>query len=238
MTINGKNTVTVWNAKQHHIIIGHNEVDRSSKWIRSAILPHFGAGYLGFKQISVDMIMNGASREAIIGNISNILAEIEKGPAKLAFDGYTHQFEGVLKSSKIDEVVMRRFHKLSLTFIGYEYGTEVLATGVGSVAVTNPGNILSPVKLEITPSATATDVTVTGLCRDPRTGEDLPVTLETVTQGRVILLDGANGLFKDGTALKADLDIKALPGIIGGSATITCSDASAVMALSVLPLYM
>lgn len=237
MTINGTN-ITTWSAVQHHIDIGHHEVNRDSQWIRSAILPHFGAGYIGFKTLDVDMLVYGDNREQIIGKTSNLLAVLQDGPVSLDLDDYTHNFEVVLKSYKVSEFVMRRVHKVSLSFIGYEYGAEILATGRGSVALTNPGNILSPAKLEITPSANRTNVTVQGLCRDPRTGADLPVTLETVTQGVVITLDGANGLFKEGNNLKADLDIKSMPGFVHGAATVSCSDSAAVMSLTVLPLYM
>lgn len=238
MTINGVNTKTRWSAVQHHIEVGHHEVNRDSQWIRSAILPHFGAGYIGFKPLDVDMLVYGDNREQIISKTSDLLAELQADPAVLDLDDYAHNFRVVLKSYKVSEFAMRRVHKVSLSFIGYEYGTEILATGSGSVALTNPGNILSPAKLEITPSANRQNVTVQGLCRDPRTGEDLPVTLESVTQGVVITLDGANGLFKEGGNLKADLDIKAMPGFVKGAATVSCSDSAAVMSLTCLPLYM
>lgn len=247
MTIDGID-VSTYGARQHHVEFGHHGISNESQWIRSAILPHFSKNMIDFKSIGIDLIVKPLQsqsalepRIAIYQNIGSILSTL-LGPVDLELDGVPHKFTAILKDHKFSEVAMRKWHKLSLTFDGYEYGTEVTATGTGSVTITNPGNILSPVLLTITPSATTTNVRITGLCRNPLTGEDEPVVLDSVTSGKVITLDGANGLFTEGTGnaktLKGDITIKTMPGILGGQKTISCTQSGASLSATVLPLYM
>ena len=247
MTIDGTN-ITMYGARQHHVEFGHHEISNESEWIRSAILPHFSKNTIAFKEFSIDLIMKPLQaqsslnpRIAIYKNIGNLLSTL-LGPVDLVLDDIPNKFKAIMKSYKVAEVSARKFHKLTLSFNGYEYGTEVTATGTGSVTISNPGNILSPVLLTLTPGATASNVRISGICRNPHTGEDEPVVLGSVTKNKVITLDGANGLFTEGSGnaetLKADITIKSPPGILGGQNTITSTQASMAMTAKVLPLYM
>ena len=243
MTINGVE-VSTFGARQSHITFGHHTYSNESAWIRSSPLPHLENNYIGFKSFEVDLIVKPIAgqqaenaRDAINKNISDLLAELLQ-PAVLELDGFSHSFKGILKSHKVDEMSPRHWHKLTLEFDGYEYGTEITYSGTSSITIVNPGNILSPLLLEIMPTATVNNVTVTGICRNPHTGADMPVTMGKITQNKVIRLDGANGLFTEDGALKSNIDIRVPPAITGGTHTITCSAASASMVATVLPLYM
>ena len=237
MTINGVNIGTYYGAKQHRMSVGHCDVKNNSAWISAALLPHFEPGYVGFKQIDMEFIVKGASRDAIIANRSKLLAAL-MSDAVIVPDNYPRKFRTVMKSHKEEEVSQKRWHKVTVALIGYEYGTEVTVTGTSSVSATNPGTIVSPALLQITPTANKSNVIITGLCRNPRTGADMPVTLGTVKAQKVIVLDGANGLFTEDGSLKPDINIQYPPGVAPGLATVTCSDTSAALSLSILPLYM
>ena len=229
--------ISTFNAKQHKVSIGHADYKNSSEWISAAVLPHLEAGYIGFKQLDITFIVKGADREAIILNRSKLLAAL-RDPCTLTLDGFTHKFRGFMKSHKITETAKDRFHAVGVTMTVYEYGDEVVATGIGSVSALNPGTLISPVELQITPVSTEADITITGLCRNPRTGADMPVLLETVTATHVIILDGANGVFTEAGQLKPDIDIQYPPCVAPGTAEITCSAATAILQLTILPLYM
>ena len=236
MTINDVDISTM-GAVQHHVDIGHAEVKNGSTWVNAALLPHFENGYLGFKQIDIDFLVRGASREDIINKRGQLLSQFV-APVDLVLDGFTHRFKVAMKSHKEDEMIMRRTHKVSVSLLGYEYGTEVIATGTSRISTSNPGTLVSPVRLEITPNANASNVTITGLVRNPRTGADMPVQIGSMTKSKVITLDGANGLFTEDGALKPDIDIQHPPGVAPGAVTVTCSSPTAIMAMSILPLYM
>ena len=245
MTINGID-ISVYGARQHHVEFGFHQLKNDSAWIRSAILPHMAKNYLDFKQFSVDVIVKpfGSQsslhpRDAIHANVSNLLSALLE-PAVIVLDNISHTFHAVLTGHKENEISPRRFHKVTLEFAGYEYGAQVVETGTGSVTVSNPGNLLSPLRLKIVPSANASNVTITGACPSSVTGEDSTITLATVTSGRQIVLDGANGIFWEGnqSTLKTGITIAALPGVKPGSTTITCSQSGAALTATVLPMYM
>ena len=243
MTINGTN-ISTYGASQHHVEFGYHEISNDSAWIRSAILPHMGRNYIGFKTISVDVMVKPLQaqsamhpRDAIHANISNLLASL-LAPVDLVLDNHSHTFHVVLKSHKLNEVVPRRFQKLTLDFDGYEYGSQVEYTGTGSVVVSNPGNLISPLKLEITPAANTSSMTITGICPDPVTGEDTTVSLATAYANKVITLDGANGLFTEDGVLKPGITIAGPPGVKPGTTTITCNKSGAALKATILPLYM
>ena len=245
MTINGTN-ISAYGAKQHHVEFGYHNISNDSAWIRSAILPHMAKNYIDFKQISVDVMVKPLAaqsamhpRDAIHANVSKLLAAL-LGPATIVLDNFSHTFQVILTGHKEQEVAPRRFHKITLEFSGYEYGTQVVATGTGSVTISNPGNIVSPLRLEITPSANATNVTITGACPSPITGNGTTITIASVTASTKIVLDGANGIFWEGTSstLKKGITIAALPAVSPGSNTIVCSQSGASLKATILPLYM
>lgn len=69
------------------------------------------------------------------------------------------------------------------------------------------------------------DLVIEGLCRDPRTGEDLPITIRNITPGKKITIDGETGLITEaGTVKIDDVDIWALPTIQPGRNQITTNN--------------
>ena len=245
MTINGTD-ISTYGARQHHVEFGYHGIKNDSAWIRSATLPHMARNYIDFKQFSVDVIVKPLvsqasmdQRDAIHTNVSKLLAAL-LDPVTITLTGFSHTFQAILTGHKEVEESMKRFHKITLEFSGYEYGSQVLATGTGSVTISNPGNIVSPLRLQITPSATATNVTITGACPSPITGADTTITIASVTSNKKIVLDGANGIFWEDTSstLKKGLTIAALPAVKPGSTTIVCSQTGAALSATILPLYM
>ena len=138
MTINGVD-ISVYGAHQHHVEFGFHQVNNDSAWIRCAILPHMAKNYIDFKQFSVDVMVKPLAsqsslhpRDAIHANVSNLLSALI-APAVITLDNISHTFKAVLTGHKENEVSPRRFHKVTLEFAGYEYGTQVVATGTGCV---------------------------------------------------------------------------------------------------------
>ena len=133
-----------------------------------------------------------------------------------------------------------RGHQLELDFEGYEYGANVTVqtTNASSAAltVTNPGNLVSPCCVEITPRAGAQSIVLTGLCRDSFTGEDLPVTISDIVIGKVIKIDALSGLITEAGALK-DMDIWALPSMKPGTNVVGCNNGSMTIKVTTTPLY-
>ena len=236
MTINGTN-ITTFGARLHRVNFAYGDMSNESEWIRSAVLPHLTGTVSTWKRITVELFVYGEGRDEIHSRVSSLYAAL-LSPADIVFDNIAHYFKMVLVNHSEEEFTPKKKHKVTLELQGYEYGDTVTVSGGSSISVTNPGSAESPLRLSITPSATATNVKLTGVCRNKRTGEDMPVTLQTMTSGTVIVLDGANGLFTEGTALKGDILIKAVPALKPGTTVISSDNSNVALSATVLPIYL
>ena len=243
MRINGKNITEYGKVKQWRVDIKPRKFDHDSEWPRGSPVPIFQAPFATFKEFTVTLMVYGSGREDILHRISNILADLTD-VTELELDGWNHGFCGVLEESEVKElsdISRHRFQQLELQFSGYEHGDKVAATVNGSetIQITNPGNMVSPVALELTPTIGAASVKITGLCRDSNTGADLPVTVKNLTTGNKIVLDGITGLITENGELKAgDVDMWELPTLLSGSNTITIDTEYVNLKVTVLPIYM
>lgn len=242
MLINGKNITEYGKVKQWRVDIKPRKMDHDSEWPRGSPMPIFQAPAATFKEITITLMVYGNGREDILHRISNILADLTD-VTELSLDGWEHGFRGVLEEADVKELSdtsRRRFQQLELQFSGYEYGDEVAASTTGaSVELTNPGNVVSPAILEITPTIGAASVEITGICRDSNTGTDLPVTIKNLTTGNKIILDGITGLITENGELKAaDVDMWELPTLLPGTNTITVDTEYVNIKVTVLPIYM
>lgn len=244
MLINGKNITEYGKTvKQWRVDIEPRKMDHDSEWPRGSPVPIFQAPEAMFKEFAITLMVYGSGREDIRNRISNILADLTD-ITDLTLDGWEHGFCGILENAEIKELSdtsRNRFQQLELQFTGYEHGDEVTAaaTGVGTIQIDNPGNMVSPAILELTPTVGAASVEVTGLCRDGSTGADLPVTIKNLTTGNKIVLNGITGLITENGKLKAgDVDMWELPTLLPGSNTITLDTEYVNLKVTVLPIYM
>lgn len=240
MKINGTD-IKDFGAKQWRVEFGQMDLKNDSEWVRGSPLPYFAVNDVGFKEIIVTLMVYGAGREAIRNRISSITALLFE-PATLELDGYTHRFMGILEKSTIKEHTdssRERFQAVELQFAGYEYaeGAVTQVSGQTEIVMMNPGNLVSPAAIELTPQIGISELRITGLCRDSVNGEDLPVMAKNLTTGETVLLDGIEGFIRKGNAVTADIDIWALPTLLPGKNTITLSSSRTEAKLRVLPLF-
>lgn len=243
MLINGKDITEYGKVKQWRVDIKPRKMDHDSEWPRGSPVPIFQTPAVTFKEIIITLMVYGSSREDILYRISNILADLVD-VAELTLDGWEHGFCGVLEEAETKELSdtsRHRFQQLELQFTGYEHGDEVTETvnGTGTIQITNPGNMVSPAILELTPTIGAASVEITGICRDSNTGADLPVTIKNLTTGNKVVLDGITGLITENGELKAgDVDMWELPTLLPGENTITIDTEYVNLKITALPIYM
>lgn len=239
MTVNGTN-ISTFGARQHSVTFTKSDISGKGEWPRSAALPFFDQIDVGFKSITVNVIVKGSSRQDIHNKVSNLLALFQQ-EADVVLDGFSCTYHVVMRSHKESELSMRRWHKVQLDLTGYGYGTPVSAqiTSGTTLTINNPGNRKeSPCILQITPRAGVASATITGICRDPMTGADLPVVVKNTTANKVVTIDGLTGLITEGTANKAgDVEIWRLPSLKPGSNSIVTSSGSLSLKVTVTPLY-
>ena len=229
--------VSIYGARQFTVTFEHCAIDNESEWMAGAALPFLDHNQVGLKEWTITLRVKGESREGIIQNCSQILALLLE-PVELTLDGFSHHFKGTLKSHKRKEKVPKRYHLLELEFEGYECGEEVTVSGKNSLTITNPGNLISPCIVEITPLIGAASITLTGLCRDT-SGADLPITIENLETGKSVILNGLTGLITQAGEQKGgEVSIWALPSMKPGENTVTVSNANMTVNVRTIPIYM
>lgn len=242
MKINGWDISEI-DAKQWRVDQDEVEMENSSEWIRGAPLPVLLNSQVGFKNFTITLLVYGYNRINIQKKIGKIIAALLE-PAELELDGYEHKFVGTLGKPKITEHsdhARKRFQILELPFAGYECA-DLMECGTfqkNTFTVVNPGQVTSPLVLELTPVSEQTQVTINGICRDSVSGVDLPVTVRDLHAGKKILLDGVTGLITEDGELKApDVDIWALPTLLPGINTIVMDNANVIVMVKILPLFL
>ena len=241
MQIN-KIDISRWHARQWSVSIGNHAITNSSEWSRGSPDPFLIGGTIGFKTIKVTLLLKNSTREFMTMDRSNIVAALME-PADITLDGFSHRFKAVLsKDASFEETVgyrQDRWHKLTLELQGYEYGPEISVSGITTLKIVNPGNLNTPAVLELLPGISTVPVTLQGICRDPTTGEDDPVTVRNLTTNKKVIIDGESGLItQEGVQKAGDVDLWELPLLAPGENTITCDNANITMTVRFKPRYM
>lgn len=235
MLINGFDVANL-NAKQFAVEFSHAVIINDSAWDKGAAAPYFAPTYTGFRSFTVVLYVKGETRQEIIQNCSDIVAKL-LGPVDLVLDGFSHYFRATLSGTPTrDERAQRQFHRLTLPFVGYEFGDEVEVEGTTELTIDNPGNMTSPCRIELTPTISTATLQLTGICRDPFTGADLPVTVNNLTTGKVVVIDGVTGLVTQDGAIK-EVDAWELPSMLPGRNIITCDNQVVNVKVTTTPLY-
>jgi hypothetical protein len=240
MTINDWDIANA-DAKLWNVTPGFHSVKNDSEWNEGDLFPTFLKNEIGFKTIkTVLLIKKEGGRKAILQRCSEILSRLLQ-PADLYLEWFDHRFFGIMTKYTHDEKSMKHWHTLTIEFDGYEYGEEVVQTfsGTKKFAVINEGNIRTPAVIEIVPQVGQASILLTGICRDVRTGEDMPVTVRNLVKDEKISLNGETGLFTcaDGNEV-ADVDIWALPELYPGTTECTSSSQSVDFVVRWRPRYM
>lgn len=244
MKINGWD-ISEAQAEQSRVVFGKHVVENRSEWTRASPVPVFMDNTIGFQGLKIDLLIRGKGREDIIKKRSQILSRLLK-TADIELDDYKNRYKGILRKHSTNETDIIRWHVLTLEFDAYEYAAQAdgspyseSASGSLQTVVTNPGNILTPAIVEIIPQIGTAQLTVTGICRDPNTGTDLPVTIRNLTTGKKVILDGETGLMTEDGALKAaDIDIWEVPSLLPGSNTITMDSSRMDITVKYYPRFM
>lgn len=237
MKINGWDTLEA-HAKQHRVEYGNHSMKNESVWIAGSPAPVFLKNEIGFKQIAVTLILKESKMEAV-SDTSTILARL-LDPVEIELEGNGHKFFGILSKNSVKEIVANRWYNLVLTFDCYEYGDEMSLpfSGQTEITVENPGNILTPVTVEVTPQIGAASVVLTGLCRDAVTGEDLPVKISDLETGKTVIIDGETGLVTQDGKLKENVEFWGIPALLPGENKITVDSNRMDVTVRFRPRYM
>ena len=232
--------ITQADARQWNVTPGFHEMKNDSEWVRGSPDPVFMRNEIGFKPLTVRILIKAdGGRQAILARGSEILSHLVE-PVDLELDGFPHRYHAVLTGHKYEETAMQHFHALTMNFDCYEYGEEVSQefSGQTELVVVNPGNILTPVIVEVTPQIGMKFVVLTGLCRDTVTGADLPVRIGDVETGKTVTIDGETGLVTQEGELKENVEFWGIPALLSGENRIIVDSNRMDVAVRFRPRFM
>lgn len=249
MNINGWD-ISEAKAKQWNVTPGFSDIKNESEWQRASPLPFLMKSSIGFKPLQVTFLVYGGNRNEVLQNCSMLLARLSE-PVRLELDGFSHKYHGVMTKSDFVEnplgkqrVTANKVGKLTAGFSCYEYSEQPdgspfskSSSGSAQLIVTNPGNLDTPAVVEITPKIGIAELVINGLTRNPDTGENLKISIKSLTTGNKIILDGETGLFTEKGVLKKDIEIWTLPSLLPGTNTITLSNAQMDISVKYRPRF-
>lgn len=222
MTVDGKNVKEVYGIEQWNVSPAYAAVSNESEWTAGAALPFMVEGTAGLKTIKVTVMVRGTSRDDIWKKAEAFVATLLR-PCEIRLDGFEHRFYMYLKNATQTEISLNRHHKATLELTGYEHGDEVqISSAAKSIAVNNPGTLLTPAIVEITPVINLASLTITGLVRDRYTGTDKPIVISNLINGSKIIINGETGMATQGGVNKfSEVSLWDLPTLEPGENTVT-----------------
>jgi hypothetical protein len=214
--------IAAYGAQQWNVYPAFSQISNNSEWIDGTCIPLMLNSTTGFKKMKVAVLIRGSTRQEIWKQASNLVACLLK-PSIIQLDGFEHNYYMYLDNAEEAETSLKRWHKATLEFAGYEYGNEhSVTTAEKELSVINEGNMETPAIIEITPLIGLTSVTITGIVRDKITGEDKPVTVRELTMNKPVILDGETGLINEGGENKfSKVDLWDFPSLLPGENHIT-----------------
>lgn len=228
------NTIDIktFNAKQLKVDIQPLKFINKDIWITGSLSPVFFESDLSWKNIEIELSVEGISRDVILNNISKLVSLLNES-VDLHLDGYSHIYKCKLLDSTIEKTY-KEVYKLTLKFQGYEYKNEV-STSINTKThdIVNEGNLSSVAIIEILSTIDQIDMVLTGLTKTP-------ITIKNLHANQKIIINGETGSVTEGTlnANKfADVDLWELPKINNGTNHITINRDNVTLTIKYKPRF-
>lgn len=222
MKVKGIDVKDEYGVEQWNVSMAHSTLKNESEWVEGNIQPMMYESTIGFKKVSASIMIRGSNRNEIWEKTSEFISKLIK-PCEIQFEGFEHYYYLALINATQAEQSLKRWHKATLEFQGYEYGTEVsVSSSEKTIVINNEGTLNTPAVIEITPVINLVDITITGAVKNLLTGESKDIVIKDLLNGQKIVIDGENGLVtQDGENKFSDVDMWDFPVLQPGSNTIT-----------------
>lgn len=224
--------ISIFKAKQLKVDIQTSELSNDSEWIKGALSPFFDGNTVGFKTIKLELCFQGNDKNETLDNISNFMAKC-LNTVNLKLDGYTRNYKCMLKDNETTSTVSSEVFIKTLTFIGFEFGDEIIETMnlITAKTISVIGNAKTQAIIEITPTSDLIDLVLNGF------GED-SITIKNLTSNKKIIIDGEQSLVTvDGHNKYQDTNLWEFPTLQPGTNIITCSRSTANITIKYKPRW-
>lgn len=191
-------------------------------------------------EIEIEIVVHGTSKQDAELTISNLLNDLKMG--ELELDQMNFLFSGELQ--EIEKTFVNAWdYVLNLTFRAWSKTgpLEIVQVGTStSKVIDNPGNVLTPCIIEVTPSNDVIKFTITGAAHNSATLESETIVLNNLNIGETTVIDGINGIIlEDGSNKFSEAELWEFPTLLPGSnmITFTSSGASCDVVVKYYPRY-
>lgn len=240
MKIDGIDTEKLYGVKEWKIAPAHMDLSNAnSSWPEGWNMPFLMPSNPGLKTYKVTMMIKSTERKDMWMKASRFIGALME-PRVIEFKDFDTKFYGVIKDPNHTENVLRRWHKLEVDLIGYEYGNEESFhfSGKTNMKVVNYGTIRCPCTIEITPTADISNFKIYGLTKNRFTKKDEGITFLNLIADKTVVIDRKTGKMKqDGTNVANNIKLYQMPALEVGENTIETSASSASIKIAYNPIY-
>ena len=189
-----------------------------------------------FFDVVAEFIVIGETKTDAEITMSNIQSDCNSGMIEL--DNFELTLRGESKEVKKEFLNRWRYH-MTITFQAWEKADEEIAVQVtGTKTIVVEGNSVTPCIVEITPLNDNSNLTITGIARDPITGEDEPVTIKNLKKSIPVIVDGETcTVTQQGANKYPETDFWEFPSLLPGENQITLSNAANTVTIKYRPRY-
>lgn len=200
-------------------------------WNKNSLLPLDLGSKFTFNILDVQLYFKGINEEDLKAKVSSFINKAKK--CTMQFDDNFY-YKGFMESTPVNENTLKRnTKKLTIRFLAYCFKAEVTETlnRITSKIINVPGNLETPVIIEITPSIALIDLTLNGLDEDP-------IKIKNLVASKKIIMNGEDGIITvDGVNKYSDTEMWQFPSLKPGANTITVDKSSVDITIKYKPRY-
>lgn len=218
-----------FNAKLLKRQISPPQISIENYWPKKALRPFVSKtkGYY-FKTLDLEIEFKGTPSE-IEMNKSKVIQALTS--ASVAFKNLDHNYTGVISGTGTGEQV-NGYEVLSIEMLAYEHESaqEVSIDRNAARTIFLDSNSPTPVVIELLPSVNVASLIITGLGKD--------ITLSNLSAGKVVIIDGEQGLVtEDGLNKWQDYSSWSFPKLMPGENNISFSESTLDIAIRFSPRW-
>lgn len=214
--------------------IQSSEITNNCTWNVKAINPTFVINNTGFKNIRLEILCKGISRQVILNNISNLVSEFIKNKSSTVnLDKYDSNFICSLMKSLTNKTKSKFRYILELELIGYEENKTEASTIISDSnehIIICYGTTVTPCYLEILPEYSCSEITLTGLSEDP-------IKIKNLTANVPIIIGYNNKITQNGINKFNDVELYEFPRLVPGNNIVKLSNDNVTLTIKYKERY-
>lgn len=222
--------ILIFNAQLLTKDIQTSDVVTYDDWLRNALNPLYMGKQEQYKKIKIQLYIKDIDDNAVLNDISNIIAEFEKCTIK--FDDIDFYYDCLITSKNHTRLASGKYTLDIELKSGYAYkdaATESM-TDTLNKTITVPGNLPTPAVVTVTVPSDTISITLIGF------GDS--ITINNLKANIPVIIDGeACTVMQNGINKFGDIDMWSFPVLQPGDNTITIDNINCTIEIQYKPRW-